>query len=135
VRTATARYRPIVPVDDFRCTGCGAVAALETPRGTLTLGMKRRPIDTRAPTCACGARRWVLVGSFTEFYAYTGRDDVCRFGDHVAAHTETYRLVPGSPADPTTDGRLRIETLEVRVCPDHLPTLIAEGFLGFILVS
>jgi len=30
----------------------------------------------------------------TEFYAYTGRADVCRFGEHVDARVVTYTLVP-----------------------------------------
>jgi hypothetical protein len=81
-------------VSEFRCTGCGGVAKLDAPDGTLTLGRKGRPIDAKAPTCPCGTRSWVLCGSMTEFYAYTGRADVCRFGEHVDARVQSYTLVP-----------------------------------------
>ena len=118
-------------VSAFRCTGCGSVAEIAAPAGTLSLGRKGRPIDQQAPHCACSARSWVLCGSMTEFYAYTGRADVCRFGEHVDARVVTYTLVPRVHA--TGEGLIRIDSLQVNICPDHVEQLCSEGFLGFVL--
>lgn len=119
-------------VSAFRCTGCGSVAELAAPNGTLTLGRKSRPIDSQAPRCACGAKSWVLCGSMTEFYAYTGRVDVCRFGEHVDPRVVTYTLVPKVKLAPG-EGLIRLDSLQVNVCPDHVEQLRTEGFLGFVL--
>jgi hypothetical protein len=119
-------------MSEFRCTGCGSVAEIEAPDGTLTLGRKNRPIDERAPTCPCGSRSWVLCGSTTEFYAYTGRADVCRFGEHVDARVQSYTLVP-SVKYAAREETLLLDSLQVNVCPDHLAELRANGFLGFVL--
>ncbi len=116
----------------FRCTGCGSVAEIEAPDGTLTLGRKSRPIDNQAPSCICGTKSWVLCGSFTEFYGYTGRADVCRFGEHVDARVKMYTLVPKMKFA-TGEGLVRLESLQVNVCPDHFEQLRSEGFLGFVL--
>ncbi len=118
----------------FRCTGCGSVAEIAVPEGVLSLGRKSRPIDKQAPSCICGAKSWVLCGSMTEFYAYTGRGDVCRFGEHVDARVQQYTLVSNvqSAAAP---GMIRLDSLHVNVCPDHVDQLRSEGFLGFVLAD
>lgn len=119
-------------MSEFRCAVCGSVAELDAPDGTLTLGRKGRPIDQQAPVCLCGAKNWVLCGSMTEFYAYTGRADVCRFGEHVDARVKQYTLVPAVKSV-VREGMVRLDSLQINVCPDHEPQLRAEGFLGFVL--
>lgn len=68
----------------------------------------------------------------TEFYAYTGRADVCRFGEHVDARVQQYTLVSNVHAA-AAPGTIRLESLQVNVCPDHVEQLRSEGFLGFVL--
>ncbi len=116
----------------FRCIGCGSVAELDAPDGTLTLGRKSRAIDERAPSCVCGAKAWVLCGSMTEYYSYTGRADVCCFGEHRDERAQLYTLVPAVKTEPAA-GFIALERLQVNVCPDHFEQLRAEGFLGFVL--
>ena len=106
---------------------CGVVALVEAPTGTLTLGLKRRPIDEAAPHCPCGARSWVLVGSTTEYYRYSRREDVCRIGDHVDSRARTFRLYPRHAADAPG---VQIVSLDVNVCPDHVAELRMHGILG-----
>lgn len=118
----------------FRCCGCGNVAEITAPDGTLSLGRKDRPIDRDAPHCPCGAKSWVLCGSMTEFYAYTGRADVCRFGEHRHERAQLYTLVPHVTSEPAP-GTIALESLQVNVCPDHLEDLQRDGFLGFVLPS
>ena len=116
---------------EFRCLSCTAISELDAPEGTLTLGMKARPQDAAAPNCPCGAKAWVLVGSMTEFYRYTGRGDTCRVGDHHDPRARPYRLLPRQPAT----GELRVVSLNVNVCPDHVDVLRTQGILGFYLVD
>lgn len=115
-----------MPVE-FRCISCGSIGLLSAPAGTLTLGIKSRPIDANAPQCSCGATSWVLLGSTTEFYYYSSRDDVCRIGDHVDARARPFKLYPRE----VSTARVRIESLDVCVCPDHEEELHANGILGW----
>src|SRR5438552_1387123 len=103
----------------FRCLRCGALAEIDAP-GMLTLGVKHRPIDATAPQCHCGSTRWVRAGTFSEYYMYSRRNDVCRFGDHIDARAKQFRLVPREPVE-AKPGVARVTELEVRVCPDHEP--------------
>jgi hypothetical protein len=116
----------------FRCTNCGTVAEISAPDGTLTLGRKSRPIDEQAPNCICGAKSWALCGSMTEFYAYTGRADVCRFGEHRDSRAKPYTVV-STVHTAAPEGFMQLSNLQINVCPDHYEQLRTEDYLGFIL--
>jgi hypothetical protein len=118
----------------FRCLRCGVVGEMDVAEGILTLGIKHRPEDALAPTCACGNRTWVRVGSMTEYYRYSRREDVCRVGDHIDPRARVHRLLPRAQS-PTDAGRLRVLYLEVRVCPEHVEVLRTHGLHGFFLVD
>lgn len=117
---------------DFRCLGCGLAAEIEAPTGTLTLGIKQRPLDARAPTCLCGGKRWARVDSMTEFYSYSRRDDVCRVGDHIDSRARPRRL---SPQSPPGSAHIPLVSLQVNVCPDHVTALRTHGIHGWFLLD
>ena len=62
------------------------------PMARSRSGRKRRPIDEQAPQVL--VRNQVVGAVMTEFYAYAGRADVWRFGEHVDARVQSYTLVP-----------------------------------------
>jgi hypothetical protein len=113
--------------EPFRCLRCGSLLAIDAP-GMLTLGMKNRPIDAAAPSCACGGRRWVRANSFTEHYMFWRRSDVCRIGGHVDPRTRHFHLVPRGPR--LVGEHPQVAGVDVNVCPDHEPELRANGVLG-----
>jgi len=63
---------------------------------------------------------------------YTGRANVCRFGEHVDARVQKYTLVPNVKLA-AREGMVRLDNLQVNVCPDHFEQLRTDGFLGFVL--
>lgn len=117
---------------EFRCLGCGQVTPLPYGRGVLDAF-----IDRGAAMCAhCDAASWVQVGSMTEFYRFSRRDDVCEVGKHPAAEVARYDLrrdpSPDEVAAARAAGRDVMLGLSIKCCPAHLDVLRA-GFLGFKL--
>jgi hypothetical protein len=115
---------------EFRCLGCGAVADLDVRDGILRLG-DGKPNKPPPPTCsACDRASWVRCGSMTEYYLYSQRTTVCRIGDHVATETRAYVCYPRTQLAPRP-GTVRLESITVNVCPEHVEQLHADGVLGF----
>jgi len=111
---------------------CGQVTPLPYGRGVLDAY-----VDRGAAMCAhCDAASWVQVGSMTEFYRYSRRDDVCEVGKHPAAELTRYELHRAPSDDEVAAaraaGHLVMTGLSIKCCPEHVGVLRA-GFLGFKL--
>ncbi len=122
---------------EFRCCRCGRVEVVCLRKGyhALRLTKEPHPMKPPAPTCpACGAQSWVRVGSTTEYYAWYRRTDVCRVGNHVDDRAVEHVLHPRVPSK-REPGTLRLESLSVRACPDHVEQLRTHGMHGFYLLG
>ncbi len=99
---------------EYRCTGCGRVH--ELPDGP-------RP---DCDTCGTLGSLRVAVGSMTEYYRWSAREDLCRIGAHVAespVHEYTFVTVAQQPA--SVDGAKPLLAVKVRCGAAHQPMLDA----------
>jgi hypothetical protein len=134
-------YAPVPPASsterdhvEFRCCGCGEIT--ELPYGT---GVLEAFDDRGAAICEhCDSASWVQVGSFTEYYRFSRRDDVCEVGKHPAPDVRRYDLVrtpsPEELASARRAGQVVAVGLSIKVCPAHAGVL-RDGFLGFKLAD